>query len=297
MHVLITGATGFIGTSLVREVTRNHEVVAVARNPPARTGDAVRWIAGDLADRCVGDRLPSHVDAVVYLAQSRRYREFPAGAADVFDVNIVGLMSMLEYARNHRVGCFVLASSANVYRRADEAIREDAPIEPLTFYARSKVAAELLLQSYADMFCCVVLRLFTVYGPGQRDALIPSLIDRVRERRPIQIEGDVGLKVSPIFVDDVAHAIVALLESAPWTRRLDTLNVGGQETASVLELGGLIGDVLRIPPQFEFVPGTPSGWVADSSKLRTALGLHSFTGLREGLSHMVAAKALEAVRR
>jgi nucleoside-diphosphate-sugar epimerase len=296
VDVLITGATGFIGTSLLRDVTRHHRVVAVARNPPVRPGDPVRWIAGDLADSRLGDRLPPHVDAIVYLAQSRRYRQFPAGAADVFDVNIAGLMSMLDYARLHGVGCFVLASSANVYRRADDAIREDAPIEPRTFYARSKVAAELLLQSYADVFRCVVLRLFTVYGPGQSDALIPSLLDRVRSRRPIQIEGDVGLKVSPIFVDDVAHAIVTLLESDPWTPRLDTFNVGGEEAATVLQLGQLIGDVLRISPQFDFVPGNPSGWVADISRLRMALGPRSFTGLREGFLKMAAVKALEPAR-
>ena len=250
MDLLITGASGFIGTALLTEGARKHRVLAVSRCPAVRVGDPVTWIAGDLADHRIAERLPPHVDAVVYLAQSRSYREFPAGAADVFGVNVAGLMSMLEYARQHGVGCFVLASTANVYRRAEGVIREDAPLDPRTFYARSKVAAELLLQSYAGLFRCLVLRLFTVYGLGQSDALIPSLIERIRSRRPIQIEGDVGLKVSPIFVGDVTHVMLRLLDSEPPTSALQTFNVGGEEAASVLELGQLIGDVLGIPPLF-----------------------------------------------
>jgi nucleoside-diphosphate-sugar epimerase len=289
VDVLITGATGFIGTHVRRQLAGKHRVFAVTRqlNPPS--GDVVTWISANLADRDIALRLPAHVDTVVYLAQGRRYREFPEGVWDVFDANVLGLMSILEYARHHDVSRFILASTANVYRRSDEYITEDAVTEPRTFYARSKRAAELLLAAYADLFRCVVLRLFTVYGPGQRGALIPSLIGRVRSRRAIQIEGQEGLKVSPIFLADVSAVIQAVLEHDAGTVGLDIFNVGGDETTTVLSLGGLIGHMLQTVPEFEFAPGEPSGWVADTSKLKRAVGLQSFVTLEEGLWHTIAA--------
>lgn len=288
MDVLITGGTGFIGTHVRRRLAGKHQVFAVTRDPNPSSEDAVTWISADLADRDIAHRFPEHVDGVVYLAQGRRYREFPNGARDVFDTNVFGLMSVLEYAREHGVGRLILASSANVYRRSDGPITEGDDTEPQTFYARSKRAAELLLASYEEFFHCAVLRLFTVYGPGQSGALIPSLIERVRFQRPIQIEGREGLKVSPIFVDDVSAAIQAVLEHGTAATGLDIFNVGGDETTTVLALGGLIGRVLRIRPEFKFVPGEPSGWVADSSKLKRAVGLRSFIALEEGLAHTIA---------
>jgi UDP-glucose 4-epimerase len=294
VDVLVTGATGFIGTHVRRRLAGKHRVFAVSRDMNPSSDDAVTWISADLADHDMAHRLPEHVDGVVYLAQGRRYREFPAGARDVFDANVLGLMSLLEYARAHGVGRFILASSANVYRRSEGPITEAGVTEPRTFYARSKRAAELLLASYEDFFRCVVLRLFTVYGPGQSSALIPSLIERVRSQRPIQIEGREGLKVSPIFLDDVSGAIQAVLEQDAVPTGLDIFNVGGDETATVIGLGGLIGRVLRMVPQFEFIPGEPFGWVADSSKLKGAVGLRSFVTLEEGLGHTIAAGAARA---
>ena len=294
MDVLLTGATGFIGTQVRRQLAGKHRVFAITRGVRPPSEEPVTWIEGDLADRDIAHRLPERVDGVVYLAQGRRYREFPGGAWDVFDANVLGMMSVLEYAREHGVGRFILASSANVYRRSDGSIREDAMTEPRTFYARSKRAAELLLTSYADFFHCVVLRLFTVYGPGQSSALIPSLIERVRSRRPIQIEGRQGLKVSPIFLDDVSVAIQAVLEHDAGTAGVEIFNVGGDETTTVLDLGRLVGRVLSKTPEFEFVPGDPSGWVADSSKLKRAVGLRSFIRLEEGLGHTVAAGVTQA---
>ena len=294
MDVLLTGATGFIGTQVRRQLAGKHRVFAMTRGGRPPSEEAVTWIEGDLADRDVAHRLPERVDGVVYLAQGRRYREFPEGAWDVFDANVLGMMSILEYAREHGVGRFILASSANVYRRSDESLREDAVTEPRTFYARSKRAAEVLLTSYADFFPCVVLRLFTVYGPGQSRALIPSLIERVRSGRPIQIEGQEGLKVSPIFLDDVSVAIQAMLEHDAGTAGVEIFNVGGDETTTVLGLGRLLGRVLGKTAEFEFVAGDPSGWVADSSKLKRAVGLRSLVTLEEGLAQTVAAGVAQA---
>jgi nucleoside-diphosphate-sugar epimerase len=291
VDVLITGATGFIGTYVRRQLAGKHRVFAVTRQPSPSSDDVVDWISADLADRDIAIHLPGHVDAVVYLAQGRQYREFPAGVRDVFDANVLGLVSILEYARQHDVSRFILASTANVYRRNEEYITEDAVTEPRTFYARSKRAAELLLASYAGLFQCTVLRLFTVYGPGQKTGLIPSLIERVRSRRPIQIEGREGLKISPIFVADVSAVIEAMLERDTGAAGHDIFNVGGDEKTTVLSLGGLIGRLLQTVPEFEFAPSEPSGWLADTSKLKRAVGLQPFLPLEEGLWHTVAASA------
>jgi len=288
VDIVLAGATGFIGSDLRRRLAAKHRVFAVTRGPEPPTEEGVTWITADLSQHDVGPRLPETVDAVVYLAQGRRYHDFPEGAWDVFGVNVFGLMSLLEYARQRNVRRFVLTSSANVYQRSFTPITERAPTEPTSFYARAKRAGELLAESYGQVFRCLILRLFTVYGPGQTRMLIPELVDRVRRREMIQLDGREGFRLSPIFLHDVSSVIQVLIERDEESRGTEIFNVGGDESVGIRQLGQLIGRALRISARFERRgESEPAGWVADSSKLKSSFGLGPFLRLEEGLERTV----------
>ena len=144
-------------------------VRARARSSAARLA-GVRWIDHDLADD-LPDTLPSAVDAVVHLAQSPAYKHFPEGAPDVFAVNVASTFALLDYARRASARSFVLASTGGIYDYSPAPIDEDAALAPSSHYFRSKYAAEVLMESYADLMATIALRFFFVYGPGQRGML------------------------------------------------------------------------------------------------------------------------------
>jgi len=292
MRILITGATGFIGTVLSKMLLKKkHRIVALTRRPPQvpNRDDSVSWIQADLSQAELSLPQLGKIDAVIYLAQSRNYRNFPKETADIFNVNVTSVMRALEYARQNSAKRFVYASTANVYPASTEPISENFQISPTTFYAQTKRMAEMLVESYADFFEGVIVRLFTVYGPGQSKMLIPSLIERVRQGNSIQIQGRFGLKLSPIYVDDVCQAIQSILEARNLTgEQLQIYNLGGDQTLSIYELGQIIGDTLDITPKFEFLAEKePGGWIADNSKIKARFDLNQFVPFSKGFQSVV----------
>lgn len=288
MDILLTGATGFIGRHLGTALTSKHRVFGLTKRQHPQNSKGIIWLNGDLTSPGFVDILPQRIDAILCLSQSRSYRSFPDQAADIFNVNVAGTQALLEYARQVGISKFFYASTANVYRQSNQRISEDFSIEPTTFYARSKRMAEMLVESYADFFRCTVLRFFTVYGPGQKDMLIPNLVERVRNGQPLQVQGKHGFKTSPIYVDDISCIFRELIEQEQVAPGFDVLNVGGDEMLGIFELGVLIGEALQVMPHFTYSLGDePPGWIADNSKLKTVLGNVSFTSFSEGIRQMI----------
>lgn len=291
MKILVTGATGFIGTRLIpRLVEEGHDVTCVARSArekPALAG-AHRWLVLDLAALQVP---PESVkaDAVIYLAQSRRYREFPDQARDILAVNANAVLTMLDWARSRGVRSFVYASSANVYGAGPEPLVESAPMAPASFYGQTKQIGEMLVGSYAEFFECTTLRLFTVYGHGQAGTLIPSLVDRIRKGDPIQLQGADGLRLSPVVVDEAAHFLAKAIELRS-EGRAAVFNLGGPEGLNLRQLSQQIGQAVGREPVFNELRGPePGGWLADLSALREAFGSVPQVRFRDGIRQAITA--------
>lgn len=281
MKLLVTGAAGFIGSHLIEHLAGRHALYAVTRRPPPPAlADRAHWIEQDLV-RLDPDALPARIDGVVHLAQSAHYRHFPDGAPDVFAVNVGSTFSLLEYARSAGARTFVLASTGGVYGHRPHPIseRDDEP-RPSTFYFRSKRSAELLAEAYAELFAVVVLRLFFVYGAAQRRMLIASLIDKVVAGEPIVVDGEPGLSINPIHVDDA----VRVFEPALTLGRSATLNVAGPERVTLTELVRRIGEIAGRPPAITYNAAQPEGdLVADIGRLREVLGVTPAIPLADGL--------------
>jgi nucleoside-diphosphate-sugar epimerase len=292
MKILVFGATGFIGPFVLQALAPRHEVFAITRSAPPNDSRHVKWLQGDLLQSDLGTLLPDTVDAVLFLAQSREYRSFPERVHEIFDVNVQGMLIALEYARHFGVRQFIYTSSANVYRQSDAPISESAPLESTSFYAQSKRMAEMLLESYAGYFSCRVLRLFTVYGPGQRNMLIPNLIARVQNACPIEVQGRNGLLLSPIFAMDLSCIIRSLIERESPEPGYDILNIGGEEHLSIHNLALAIGVALNRTPCFKFRPGPEAaGWLADISKVKILLALDPLTSFDEGIARTICGES------
>ncbi|MEK6274731.1 MAG: NAD(P)-dependent oxidoreductase [Actinomycetota bacterium] len=282
MRTLVTGGTGFVGGHLLPRLAERHEVFALARKLPDAEPDSVHWIEQDLARPLEG--LPEQVDAVIHLAQSRRYREFPDGSRDLFDVNVESTFRLLEYAREAEARSFLHASTGGVYGGGKGELDEDAPLRVLGFYPASKLSAEALVQGYDEVFTTILLRFFFVYGPGQTGMLIPTLIDKVRAGEELTVQGDEGLRINPIHVEDA----VAVFEPALAHERSDVFNVSGDEAVSIRQLIRVIEDAVGRPAVVRTADDTPpEDLVGANQKMKDVLGVTPRTSLAEGIRSML----------
>ena len=283
MTVVVTGGTGFLGSALVALLGRSDEVVALHR--PGSTPEAVagvRWVAQDLAAP-LSAALPEHVDAVVHLAQSRRYREFPDGAIDVYAINAGMTVELLDYARRAGAATFTYASSGAVYASGPEPVHEDDTPRPGNFYAVSKLAGELATEQFRSQLRAHVLRFFFIYGPGQRNMFIPGVLGRVRDGQDVTLAGADGIHVNPVYVDDAAAAVAATLELADST----TLNIAGPDVVSLRDIAELGGRALGQSPSFATADPQPD-LVASIERMSATVGAPK-VGVEEGLRRTVEA--------
>lgn len=284
MRILITGATGFIGSHLVRHLVKKHTIFALTRNPlPLQPLANVHWIEQDLTQPLDTARLPERVDAVIHLAQSKFYRQFPDKASDIFDVNIRSTFQLLDYALRAGVQKFISASSGGIYGYSYEKLVETDPVNPLNFYLSSKYTAELLIASYQPFFHTVVLRFFFVYGCGQRGMLIPNLLRKVQAGETITIEGNPGLRINPIYVQDA----IRVFEPTLHLPGPDLFNVAGDEVVTITDLVRLMEKASGRAAVIRYTETSTNGdLVGDNTRMKKVLGVYPQTTLVEGLREM-----------
>lgn len=283
--ILITGANGFIGNHLLRTIKAKHEVFALVREVRSGSGfKEVNWIEQDLSKRLEYSRLPKHVNAIIHLAQSKQYRNFPDGAKDIFDVNVCSTFELLEYARKTGAQHFLFSSSGGIYGYSYEKFVETDPVSPLNFYFASKHTAELLIANYRQFFCTVVFRFFFVYGPGQKGMLIPTLMNKVKNDEPVVIEGMPGLRINPIYIGDA----IRVFEPALQLLNSDLFNVASDENVTITDLVNLMEKVSGKKAIIKHTDNNPQGdLVGDNTRMKEVLGVYPKTSLRDGLSHML----------
>jgi nucleoside-diphosphate-sugar epimerase len=228
------------------------------------------------------DRLPDRkIDVIIHFAQSKRYNDFPNGARDVFQVNVASTFELLEWARTHGVKRFVFASSGTVYVDDCGKLKEDSPSAPRSMYAASKLMAENLIQPYGVLIDVVVLRLFGVYGPGQRQMLIPRMIEHVRLNKEIYLAGGTGIFLTPLFIEDCIK-IMSELTWIPVDRGVTVFNLAGDEVLSLGEMVSMIGNKLGIKPQIKFTDEQPRYFCGDNLRLKSVVSW-SHTGFDAGI--------------
>jgi len=283
---LITGVTGLIGQQVVTLLKKKREIYALVRKPMDLPSD-IHYIRCDLAQEWNAELFPEKVDAVIHLAQSEYFREFPTRTEHVFKVNVASTLRLLEYARKVEARTFILASSGGIYGHGDKGFTEDRPIEAkgdLGFYLCTKLCAEVMSENYSSFMNILILRFFFVYGPGQRTTmLIPRLVKAVKDGRSIILHGREGVKINPTYVMDAASAVCRSLE-LPESHKI---NVAGPEVLSLRQIGQEIGEVLNREPVFEVQENMkPHHLVGNIKKMTHFLG-PATVRFREGITKYI----------
>jgi UDP-glucose 4-epimerase len=271
-RILLTGANGLLGRSLCRSLSQQGQhVYALTRVIPSDPLPGITYCPVDLSANWCDDALPNSVDAVVHLAQSAKFRDFPESATDIFRVNIESAARLLDYAKRVSAHQFIYASSGGVYGNGATAFHENSPIVSpgqLGYYLGSKMCGEILVQSYAAVMQVVVLRPFFIYGSGQnRSMLIPRLMDNIVAGRPISLSGERGIRINPIHVEDAACSIAAALS----INGSATFNIAGPNVMSIHEICEGMGRYVGRTPVFHHQGGTSNDLIADITAMRAKL--------------------------
>jgi nucleoside-diphosphate-sugar epimerase len=303
MKCLVTGAAGFLGSQLCEQLLRdNHTVIGldafIPYYPRAVKEGNLASIRGHAAFhfhpldlRCDPlDTVLAAVEAVFHLAAmpglTRSWTDF-----DLYQsCNLTATQRLLEALREvPSLQRFIYASTSSVYGRfacGDETL----PTRPISPYGVTKLAAENLCRAYAEEcgLPLVVLRYFSLYGPGQRpDMAYHRFISALLHGQPIIVNGDGWQSRGNTYVADCVAATTAALQAPVG----EVYNVGGGETASVWEIlkklehiTGCRAVVRREPAR----PGDQRVTAADTTKLSRHLGWRPRMGLDDGLARQVA---------
>jgi UDP-glucuronate 4-epimerase len=305
-RILITGAAGFIGSHLVQALARQgNEVIGIDNFDPfyprtrkernlAEIGSpsGFTFREQDLLDADALTALLTPETVVVHLAAKAGVRPSLADPIGYARVNVTGTAAVIEAARRAGVSRLVFGSSSSVYGDSTPVpFREDAvAVEPVSPYAATKRAGELLLHAVAPLYGLRVasLRFFTVYGPRQRpDLAIHAFARRMAEGQTITLFGDGTQARDYTYCDDIVAGVLAAVD---WTGSagpgVETFNLGGNRTIRTGEMVDEISRALEIRPTIEWAPMQPGDvqrTSADLTKSGRVLGYAPRTPFPEGI--------------
>jgi len=290
--IVLSGGTGFVGRALVPLLVARHEVVVIARDPTKlrAAGDRPALVQADLESGDGMDRLPARADAVVHLAQGSG--PYPAAARSLFGVNAVGTGRLLEYAERAGARRFVFTSTGTVYAPSRMPLAEDASLAASPeFYVLTKRVAEDLVTAAAERLSTLVARLFAPYGPGQRNRLIPRVVETVRDGRSVTLRDGGSPRLNPIWIDDLTDILARATEGAGE----GIINVAGPRAVGIREIAEIAGTTLGVTPRFEEDPNPTSGdLVADIGRMVSVFGSRALVAPEDGIARVAREMAAVA---
>lgn len=308
MTVLVTGAAGFIGFHAAQALLeRGETVVGVdcltdyydtslkqARLDTLGSRDGFEFVNLDLAD-ADGFRelvLKAQPERILHLAAQAGVRYSLKNPFAYTHANINGHLSVLEAARalGPTLKHVVYASSSSVYGEREGAFKEtDAVDAPVSLYAATKRADELMSQTYAHLYGLPLtgLRFFTVYGAwGRPDMAYFSFAERMVAGEPIDLFNNGRNRRDFTFIDDMLPTLHAVLDDNPGSQHR-VFNIGGSEPVDTLALVTALEKALGVKADKRLVeaqPGDVANTWADTAKLEAAYGKSRHTSLDDGIA-------------
>lgn len=322
MRILVTGAAGFIGAALAeRLLARGDEVVGLDNfndyyDPALKEARAARLDSRpsfrmerlDIADRDAMRKLfaATPFDAVVHLAAQAGVRYSLVNPQAYIDSNLVGFGNILEACRHGGVKHLVYASSSSVYGLNSKMpfSEHDSVDHPISLYAATKKANELMAHTYAHLYGlpCTGLRFFTVYGPWGRPDMSPFLFVRAMlAGEPIKVFNHGEMQRDFTYIDDIVEGVIRSLDappkaggrpddpaqsSAPWR----VFNIGNNEPVALLRYIGVFEQCLGLKAKLDLLPLQPGDVVAtaaDITLLNQSIGFRPQTPVEEGIRRFV----------
>lgn len=301
--ILVTGGAGFIGSNLIPKLLKHSENSVICldnynKNNPQGGGanknyllniedPNFQYIEGDIRDTELLDNIKG-IDIIIHLAAKTGVRSSLDFPERYIENNILGTQHLLAFAKRQHITQFVFASSSSVYGNNSELPwMENTELKPISPYASTKISGELLGHVYSHLYGIrfIALRLFTVYGPLQRDDLaIHKLFDALHYNNEFNIYGDGNDSRDYTYVDDVTDAILSAISYQKSS--FEIINVGSGNAVKLNEVVKIAESIVRKKAILKFTEkqaGDVRITCADISKAKRLLNYNPKNMLLDGL--------------
>jgi len=303
--VLVTGGAGFIGSNLTDSLLaeNDYEVICLDnfndfydpdqkhRNiEAAKKNPRFKLLEGDICNSdFLKNNLPPDIDIIVHIAARAGVRPSILNPHLYADTNVFGTINLLEFARENNIRQFVFSSSSSVYGINPNFpwAESDHVLDPISPYAATKVACELLGHTYSYLYNIrfIALRFFTVFGPRQRpDLAIYKFYKNIMEDKPIPFFGDGSTSRDYTFVDDIVKGIKAAMQYDK--SNYEIINLGNNHSITLTELLKAIEKVAGKKAILEKLPAQPGDvphTFANIEKAKRLLGYNPSTDINSGI--------------
>ena len=306
-HIVVTGGCGLVGSTTIDLLLRDHDPgrIVILDNldrgtltnvEGALADPRVTLVRGDIRDAAAVHEVTRGMEAVIHMA-TLRITACTAEPREALGVMCDGSFNVVDAARTAGVQKVVAASSASIYGLAERfpTSEDHHPYNNRTWYGASKIMLEGLLRSFNDMFGLpyVALRYFNVYGPrmdihGKYTEVLIRWMERIAAGQPPLILGDGRQTMDFVYIEDVARANIAALQSDVSD---EVFNIGCGRETSLNELAAALLAAMGSTLAPEYGPERKVNPVprrlADVSKAERLLGFRARVGLEEGLARLV----------
>ena len=323
MRVLVTGAAGFIGSTLSnRLIERGDSVIGIdnlndyydislklARRDrlTSRGAEAFRFIQQDFADFAGLEAVLAgeQFDRIVHLGAQAGVRYSIENPHAYVQANLVGHLNLLEIARHREVDHMVYASSSSVYGGNTQLpfSVEDRVDHPLSLYAATKKADELMSETYAHLYRLPLtgLRFFTVYGPwGRPDMMMWIFTKAIMAGEPIPVFNNGQMYRDFTYIDDIVSGVIACLDNAPTddgqqkaggsSKPHALYNIGNHRSEHLMKVVELLEHECGRKAEMDFLPMQPGDverTYADIDAIQSDLGYEPTTAIEKGVPAFV----------
>jgi UDP-glucose 4-epimerase len=300
MKYIVTGGAGFIGSHIVEEIAKSHEVIIIDNFSSGKLENMNRFpqsvdvIQGSITDLPFLSGVFEGADGIFHLAAIASVARSVDHPLATHETNITGTLNVLLAAQSCGVRKVVFASSSAVY--GDEPTlpkREEMLPVPLSPYAVSKLAGEYYCKVFSELFSVktISLRYFNVFGSRQDPhseyaAVIPKFITRLLDHQPPIIFGDGTQSRDFVYVKDVVRANILAMQSSA----TGTFNIGSGKSIDLNTLARTVAEIMKakIPPIYEKPrQGDIKDSVSDITAANEVFGYQTCYSLDEGLAETI----------
>jgi nucleoside-diphosphate-sugar epimerase len=277
-NILIAGATGTLGKEVFKKLSSDNKIFYLLNPNTKNMLSGQTFIKADLENLINISLLPNKIDHIIYLAQANNKVKELCPKNKLYNINAFNAYEIAKWGVTNNVKSFVYCSTGGVYPFADKMNYEHEMISHIgrTEYIASKLVGELLLNSFKAKMNVVTLRPFFILGKNYDEdnpRLFKKLINKIKNKEIINIEGKHGISINPI---DVQSAAELLINSMSLTTN-EIINIAGSEIFTLKEIIVLISTTLGISPNIQITNDdsqAPQKLLGDINKMKNKLGVN-----------------------
>jgi len=287
MKILILGSEGFVGYNLVDGLSQNHEIFCADLIDNSLHYNYRKL---DVTNYQSVENIVKDVDVVIDLVAHSLVSSIE-GPTKNAEVNIIGLLNILEACTKNNIQKIIFTSASSLIGEPKTSkVSEDHPAIPKTAYGISKLTSEHYLRLYNELYglTFTVFRFFNIYGPHQKNGLIPSLYSRIKNNQPLTVFGKGDQIRDYVFIKDIIPFFEKAISSSISDNQI--FNMGTGKGTKILEIIDILSQTMGIKSEIEFKdprPGEIGNFVSDITRLQSTFNDVPSTNIETGIKQTV----------